>query len=127
MKTAILCAVFLIVGAIAGSAATGYLANSVQERQNAVLLAGDLSSSILQAELIKLGEVEIVLGTLERGIPIQVLAIHQNSVRDKTFLADTSIQAAKRFYVCTNTAIPSEIRDIMQEVSLPEDACEPSS
>jgi D-alanine-D-alanine ligase-like ATP-grasp enzyme len=123
MKTAILCALFLIVGAVAGSAITGYLVNSVHERQNAILLAGDLGSAALQAELIKQGEVEIVLGTLERGIPIQVLAVDQKSVRDRTYLADSSIEAAKRFYVCTDTAIPAEISDIMQGVALPADAC----
>lgn len=123
MKTAILCAVFLIVGAVAGSLVTGYAAKIILQRQNALMIAGELGNTVMQAEMLRAGEVKIVLNSLENGIPSWVKAVNEPDVRDNTFLADSSLQAAKRFYVCSNTPIPAEISDIMAGTTLPDDAC----
>ncbi len=114
---------FLIIGAIAGAAAAGYAVDRFHKRQHASLLAGELGMAALQAELIKQGEVAIVLGTLERGLPDYVIAIHKNDLLQDSLVADTALMATKRFYVCTKTSIPEEISEILKPVSLAEDAC----
>lgn len=123
MKTAILCALFLVIGAVAGSAFTGYFVDRFHKRYYATLFAGDLGRSALQAELIKSGEAATVLDTLERGLPDHVLTVRSNEVLRNSMIADTALMAAKRFYVCTGTRIPAEIDEIIREVSLAEDAC----
>ena len=123
MKTAILCVVFLIVGAIAGAAVAGYAVDRVHKTNAAKVYAGDLGSAAMQAELIKLGEVAIVLDTLERALPRYVVEIHKNELLRDSLIADTAMMATKRFYVCTGTSIPEEIGEILKPVALAEDAC----
>lgn len=123
MKTAILCALFLIVGAAAGSALTGYFVNHFYKSQLASFYAMDVASSAMHAEFIKLGDAEMLLGMLERGLPDSVIAIHNNELVRDSMGADTAMMATKRFYVCTKTPIPVEISGILEPVSLRADAC----
>ena len=124
MRTAILCAGFLIVGAVAGSSVTGYFLDRFYKRNTATFFAGELASSALQAELIKLGEVAIVLDTLEKSFPAHVIAIRENDLLQESMMADTAMRATKSFYVCTRTPVPAEISNILEQVTLPEDYCE---
>lgn len=123
MKTAILCVLFLIIGVGAGSALAGYFVDRSHKRHYATLLAGELGLDAMLAEQIKLGEVTIALGWLENSFPYRVVAIRENELLRDSMTADTAIMATKRFYVCTKTAIPAEIAEILQQVSLPEEAC----
>ncbi len=123
MKTFLLCALFLIVGAVAGSALSGYFVDRFHKRYYAILFAGDLGSRALQAELIKQGGVSIVLTSLENSFPDHVIAIRKNELLRDNMTADTALMATKRFYVCTGTSIPAQIGQILEPVSLPEDAC----
>ncbi len=124
MKTAILCFVFLIVGAGAGSALTGYLIDKFHKRSYAILYAGELGLTAMQAEMIKQGDVEIVLGTLERSIPDYVIAISENGEMRDSMVGKSAMMATKRFYVCTKTPIPTQIAGQLESVSLPENTCE---
>jgi hypothetical protein len=123
MRTAILCAVFLIVGAAAGSLTTGYIARNILQRQNAIVLAGDLGGDVMMAEMIRQGQANRVLASLENTIPLQVKMVNDPEIRERTFLAESSIGFAKRFYICTSTPVPSEIADIIEAADLAEDAC----
>lgn len=127
MKTTILCAVSLIAGAAVGSILMAYFMSSLNQRNYAIMVAGDLGSAALQAELIKSGETATVLNTLERTIPLQVLTVHQNEMIRETMVTESAMQAVKRFYVCTQTPIPTEIVTVMEGVALPENVCEPHS
>ena len=124
MKTAILCVVFLIIGAAAGSALTGYFVDRFHKRSYATFFAGELGLTAMHAEMIKQGDVDIVLGTLERAIPTYVIAIQENDLLRDSLTAETAMMATKRFYVCTKTSIPSEIAAHLERVSLPENTCE---
>jgi len=124
MRTAILCGVCLIVGAVAGAAISGYFVNQFHKRYYAFLFVADLGSSALQAELIKQGDAAIVLDTLEKTIPLQVIQVHENESLRSASVADTSMMATKRFYMCTGTPIPVEIDKILEPVTLPEGMCD---
>lgn len=123
MKTVILCVVFLIAGAVAGSMLMGYFMNTLNKRSYAMFAASNLGLAAMQAEQIKLGATAFVLQSLENTIPEQVIMIHENEMVRETMTAETSLMAAKRFYVCTKTAIPEKIGPILEPVALPEDAC----
>ena len=123
MKTVILCVVFLIAGAVAGSMLMGYFMNTLNKRSYAMFAASNLGLAAMQAEQIKLGATAFVLQSLENTIPEQVIMIHENEMVRETMTAEISLMAAKRFYVCTKTAIPEKIGPILEPVALPEDAC----
>lgn len=123
MKTVILCAVFLIVGAVAGSALTAYFVTDLYKRRFASFAAMDVATSAMHAEFIKLGDAETLLGMLERGLPNSIITIHENEVLRDSMGAHTAMMATKRFYVCTKTPIPAEIAEILEPVTLREDAC----
>jgi len=125
MKIAILCALFLTIGAAAGSAVTGYFVDRFHKRNYAILFAGELGGAAMQAEFIKFGEVTTVLETLEKSIPDRLIAIHENDLLRDAPAADSAMMATKRFYVCTGTTIPTEIVKILEPVRLPENACGP--
>jgi hypothetical protein len=124
MKTAILCVAFLIIGAAAGSALTGYFVDKFHKRAYATFFAGELGLTAMHAEMIKQGDVDIVLGTLERAIPTYVIAVSENSEMRDSMVGESAMMATKRFYVCTKTSIPSQIAVHLEGVSLPENTCE---
>lgn len=123
MKTSILCLIFLIVGAAGGATLTGYLFERRHQGIYAFMFTSNLTLNAMQAEQLKLGESALVLENLEKSIPSLVTAIQENDMIRETLSADTAMKATKRFYVCTETAIPNEIVELLKPVSLPENAC----
>ena len=123
MRTVLIGIGALIIGAIVGSAVTGYFVDRVHKRNYATVLAGNLGVAALQAELIKQGETNFVLDSLERTVPVMVKTVHENEFSKDSIAAEASLMATKRFYVCTGTAIPAEIGDVMHGVPLSENSC----
>lgn len=113
----------LILGSVAGSIVTGYFTSSLNKRILANTAQGDLVRDAMQAEKIKLGEAATVLATLERSIHSSVKLIGENSEIRGFLDTDLGLRAAKRFYVCTETAIPADIANILEPVSLGENGC----
>lgn len=126
MKTAILCGLFLVIGAAAGAIATGYLAKRSHERQIAMLYASDVGLDALRAQQIKSGQTDLVLSSLEKGLPDQVLFLRDNDIFKQTFVTDGALKAVKRYYVCTNTPIPESIALILAEIKLDAGECMPT-
>lgn len=123
MKTAILCLIFLIVGAAGGAALTGYLFERRHQGIYAFMFTSNLTLNAMQAEQLKLGESALVLENLEKSIPSLVTAIHENDMFRETMSADTAMKATKSFYICTGTPVPAEISELLVRVALPDDAC----
>lgn len=123
MKTLLLCILFLVIGAIAGSAVTGFFVNRFHQRYYAFFIASSLGLDAMNAEMIKLGEASTVVNSLEKSFPDRVISIKTDETMKDSMTADTAMMATKRFYVCTKTPIPEQIDEILAPVSLPEDAC----
>ena len=123
MKIAVLCFFCFAVGAICSWFAFGYVSRNIHQRQLAVMYASDVGLSALRAEQMKLGQSDIVLQSLENGLPDQVLFIRENEMFKDNFVADGALMSVKRFYVCTKTEIPERIAPILAEVKLADDAC----
>lgn len=123
MKIAILSVSFFLFGAILGSVLVGYFLNGFYERQYAILNAMELGSSAMQAEFIKQGNAGFLLDSLERTMPQHLIMVSQDPRSKGALSVDTAMRAVKRFYVCTKTAVPAEIVDILDNVEIPEDAC----
>lgn len=71
------------------------------------------AANVLLAHQLKDGNAAFVLAPAERNIVSDVLSLSANDDLKNTLSADTSLNASKRFYVCTKTEIPSEIASIM--------------
>ncbi|MGD9587479.1 MAG: hypothetical protein AB7V11_01135 [Pyrinomonadaceae bacterium] len=112
-----------MLGVIAGSVMVGYFLNGFFERQRSMLGAMGLTSSAMQAQFIKMGNSALLLDSIERTLPLQIVTVSQDPQLKETLSRDTAMLAAKEFYVCTKTAIPPEIGDILQQVELPDDIC----
>jgi hypothetical protein len=123
MKTVILCIVSFIVGAVVSWAVVGYLMKSINQRQLALMYAGEVGIAAMRAEQMKLGAGDFVLQSLENGLPDQVLFLRENEMFKDNFVVDSALMAVKRFYVCTRTDIPERIAPIMAEIKLEDDAC----
>ncbi|HVF46182.1 MAG TPA: hypothetical protein VNA17_01310, partial [Pyrinomonadaceae bacterium] len=65
----------------------------------------------------------LLLDSLERTMPQYLIMVSQDPRSKGALSVDTAMLAVKRFYVCTQTAIPSEIVDILNSVEIPADAC----
>jgi hypothetical protein len=128
MKTAILCIVCFAVGAIVSWTVVGYFMKGINQRQLALLYAGDVAIAAMHAEQMKLGEGDFVLQSIENSLPDQVIFLRENEMFKDNFVVDTALMSVKRFYVCTKTEIPERIAPIMAEIKLEDDACpEPSA
>ena len=123
MKTAILCFVCFLVGAIVSWAVVGYLMRGIHHRQLALMYAGEVGIAAMRAEQMKLGAGDFVLQSLENGLPDQVVFLRENEMFKDNFVVDGALKAVKRFYVCTKTAIPERIAPIMAEIDLADDTC----
>jgi len=123
IKTVTLGASCFLLGIIVGSVLVGYFLSGVYERQRAMLGAMELTSSAMQAQFIKMGNTTLLLDSIERTLPQQIVTVSQDPHIKETLSRHTAMRAAKEFYVCTKTAIPPEISDILQQVELPDDIC----
>ena len=123
MKTVILCIVCFVVGVVVSWAVVGYLMKGINQRQLAMMYAGDVGLAAMRAEQLKLGAGEFVLQSLENGLPDQVVFLRENEMFKDNFVVDSSLMAVKRFYVCTKTEIPERIATVMSEIKLADDAC----
>ncbi|MBX3245319.1 MAG: hypothetical protein KF685_12785 [Acidobacteria bacterium] len=124
MKKVLLCVLFLVIGLVAGSVITGYIARDMHKKWAVMFYAGQLGSAANDALLIKTGESAFLLKTHERTIRSMVAELQENENLRNSIVGDASLKAAKRFYVCTNTPIPEEIDGFLQKVEMFENACE---
>lgn len=123
MKTVILCIVCFAVGAIVSWAIVGYLMKRINQRQLALMYAGEVGISAMRAEQIKLGDAGFVLRSIENGLPDQVVFLRENEMFKGNFAVDGALMAVKRFYVCTKTEIPERIASSLAEIKLEGDLC----
>lgn len=123
MKTVILCIACFVVGAVVSWAIVGYLMRDINQRQLAMMYAGDVGLAAMRAEQMKMGEADFVLKSLENGLPDQVVFLRGNEMFKDNIVADSALMAVKRFYVCTKTEIPERISTVMSEIKLAADAC----
>jgi hypothetical protein len=123
MKTVILCIACFVVGAVVSWAVVGYLMRDINQRQLAMMYAGDVGLAAMRAEQMKMGEADFVLKSLENGLPDQVVFLRENEMFKDNIVADSALMAVKRFYVCTKTEIPERISTVMSEIKLAADAC----
>ncbi len=123
MKKVLLCLLFLVIGAVAGSVVTGYIAKYTHERWAAMSYAGLLGSAANDALLIKSGDSSILLERHERTIRTMVAELRENESLRSSIVGEASLKAAKRFYVCTNTPIPEEIDEFLKDVEMFENGC----
>ncbi|MGB7209123.1 MAG: hypothetical protein WBD27_10730 [Pyrinomonadaceae bacterium] len=79
----------------------------------AKLYAMNAAANVLLAHQLKDGNAATVLASAERNIASDVLSLSANDDLKNTPVAEISLKASKRFYVCTKTEIPSEIAPIM--------------
>jgi len=123
MKTVILCIVCFALGVILSWTVVGYLMKGINQRQLALMYAGDVAIAAMHAEQMKLGDAEFVLQSIEKGLPDQVVFLRENEMFKDNFVVDGALMAVKRFYVCTRTKIPERIAPILAEIKLEDDAC----
>ena len=123
MKTVILCIACFVVGIVVSWAVVGYLMRDINQRQLAMMYAGDVGLAAMRAEQMKMGEADFVLKSLENGLPDQVVFLRENEMFEDNIVADSALMAVKRFYVCTKTEIPERISTVMSEIKLAADAC----
>jgi type II secretory pathway pseudopilin PulG len=113
MKSFLKALLFVVIGAAAGAVITGFLLEKYFRRYKAELYAMNAAANVLLAHQLKDGDAAIVLASAERGIVNDVLILSANDDLKNTPIAEISLKASKRFYVCTKTEIPSEIASIM--------------
>ena len=113
MKSFLKALLFVVIGAAAGAVITGFLLDKFYRGYQAKLYAMDAGANVLLAHMLKDGNAAIVVASAERRIAGDVLIVSGNGDLKNTLVADTFLNASKRFYVCTKTEIPSEIAPIM--------------
>lgn len=123
MKKVLLCLLFLIIGALAGSIITGYIAREIHNRWAVMFYTGMLGSAANDALLIKSGDSAILLERHERTIRTMVAELRDNESLRSSVVGDASLKAAKRFYICTNTPMPEEINGFLKDVEMFENEC----
>jgi hypothetical protein len=126
MKRLLKAVAIFALGAAIGCAVTGFVVNKFHRGQLAWIRASQVGVDALLAQLLREGNAQIVLESADRRLIDGVLDLHRSDDVKNLYIAEISLTAAKRYYVCTKMEYPSEIASIMNNLPpVPESECRP--
>jgi hypothetical protein len=110
-------AVFAL-GLAVGCGVTGFAVDKFYRGQMAQMYSWSVGSDALLAQTLREGNAQILLESADRRLVEGILELTRNEALKDLTGTGTSLQAAKRYYVCTKTEYPPEIASIMNDLTL---------